>query len=145
MLAQPQTFPCPNCKEIINDSMAHCRYCNAPVDPQAAAEAASLQSRVNQACSDASYLKTAALVMWAFLSLSFIPFVPLVSWAFLFTFVAVLVMIIRWQLKFGRIKTDDPDYPRARRSKNLALLLWLGALFLNFIIRLLLIFLTLSR
>jgi hypothetical protein len=40
MLAQPQMFPCPNCKEIINDSMERCRYCNAPVDPQAAATAA---------------------------------------------------------------------------------------------------------
>jgi len=145
MLAQPQTFPCPNCKEIINDSMAQCRYCNAPVDPKAAAAAADLQSRVNQACSDASYLKTAALVMWAFLGLSFIPFVPLVSWAFLFTFLVVLVLIIRWQFKFGGIKTDDTDYPRARRSKNLALLLWLGALFLDFIIRPLLIYISLPR
>ena len=145
MLTQPQTFACPNCKEIINDSMAHCRYCNAPVDPQAAAEAASVQARVNQACSDASYLKTAALVMWAFLGLSFIPFVPLVGWAFLFTFVAVLVLIVRWQLKFGRVKTDDPDYPRAKRSKNLAALLWLGAFFLDFIIRPLLIYMSLPR
>ena len=139
MLSQPQTFPCPNCKEIINDSMASCRYCNAPVDPQAAAAAAELQGRVNQACSDASYLKTAALVMWAFLGLSFIPFVPLVGWAFLLTFVAVLVMTVRWQLKFGRIKTDDPDYPRARRSKNLAALLWLGAFFVAFVVRALLV------
>ena len=145
MLAQPQTFPCPECKEIINDSMAQCRYCNAPVDPQAAASAAALQSRVNQACSDASYLRTAALVMWAFLGLSFVPFVPLVSWAFLFTFVAVLVLIVRWQLKFGTIKTDDPDYPRARRSKNLAALLWLGALFVGFILRPLLLLMSVSR
>ena len=145
MLAQPQTFPCPNCKEIINDSMERCRYCDVPVDPRAAAEAADLQARVNQACSDASYLKTAALVMWAFLGLSFIPFIPLVSWAFLVTFVVVLVMIVRWQLKVGRVKTDDPDYPGAKRSKNLAALLWLGALFLEFIIRPLLIVLSLSR
>jgi hypothetical protein len=143
MLAQPQTFPCPNCKEIINDSMERCRYCNASVDPQAAATAAALQSRVNQACSDASYLKTAALVMWAFLGLSFIPFVPLVGWAFFITFVVVLVMIIRWQLKFGGVRTEDPDYPRAKRSKNLALLLWLGALLLAFVIRPLLILLSL--
>ena len=142
MLAQPQTFPCPNCKEIINDSMERCRYCNAPVDRRAAAEAAYLQSRVNQACSDASYLKTAALVMWAFLGLSFIPFIPLVGWAFLITFVVVLVMVIRWQMRFGRLKTEDPDYPRARRSKNLALLLWLGALFVAFVIRPLLILLS---
>jgi hypothetical protein len=145
MLTQPQTFACPNCKEIINDSMAHCRYCNAPVDPQAAAEAASVQARVNQACSDASYLKTASLVMWAFLGLSFVPFVPFVGWAFLFTFVAVLVLIVRWQLKFGRVKTDDPDYPRAKRAKNLAALLWLGAFFLDFIIRPLLIYMSLPR
>jgi len=145
MLAQPQTFPCPNCKEIINDSMERCRYCNAPVDPRAAAEAADLQSRVNQACSDASYLKTASLVMWAFLGLNFIPFVPLVGWAFLVTFFVVLVMIVRWQMKFGGLKTEDPDYPRARRSKNLAILLWLGALFVAFVIRLLLILLSLSR
>ena len=144
MLGQPQTFPCQNCKEIINDSMTSCRYCSAPVDPQAAASAAALQARVNQACSDASYLKTAALVMWAFLGLSFVPFVPLVSWAFLVTFVAVVVLIVRWQLKFGRIKTEDPDYPRAKRSKNLAALLWLGALFLDFIIRPLLILSALS-
>jgi hypothetical protein len=143
MLSQPQTFPCPNCKEIINDSMARCRYCDAPVDPQAAASAAALQSRVNQACSDASYLKTAALVMWAFLGLSFIPFVPLVFWAFLFTFFAVLVLIVRWQLKFGRLQTDDPDYPRARRSKNLAALLWLGAFFVAFVLRALLVVLSL--
>ena len=145
MLGQPQTFPCPECKEIINDSMERCRYCGAPVDPRAAAEAADLQAQVNQACSDASYLKTAAFVMWAFLGLSFIPFIPLVSWAFLFTFVAVLVLIVRWQLKFGRIKTDDPDYPGAKRSKNLAALLWLAAFFVVFVIRLLLVVLSLSR
>jgi hypothetical protein len=129
MLSQPQTFPCPNCKEIINDSVMSCRYCGAPVDPQAAAEAAASQARVNQACSDASYLKTAALVMWAFFGLSFVPFIPLMFWAFVVTFFVVLVMIARWQLRFGRIQTDDPDYPRAKRSKNLAFLLWLGALF----------------
>lgn len=129
MLRQPQTFPCPSCREIINDSMTQCRYCSVPVDPRAAAEAAETQSRVNQACSDASYLKTAALVMWVFLGLSFVPFVPLVLWAFFVTFFVVIGMVVRWQLKFNDIKTEDPDYPRARRSKNLALLLWLAALF----------------
>jgi hypothetical protein len=133
MLAQPQTFPCPNCKEIINDSMERCRYCDAPVDPQAAAEAAALQSRVNQACSDASYLKTAALVMWAFLGVSLIipAFQFLVFLGFVATLVVVLVLVVRWQLKFNQIRTDDPDYPRAKRSKNLAFLLWLGALFVT--------------
>jgi hypothetical protein len=135
MLSQPQTYPCPNCNEIINDTMEKCRYCSAPVDRQAAAAAAEIQSKVNQACSDASYLKTAAFVMWAFLGLSFIPLIPLVGWGFIFTFVAVLVMIIRWQVKFGNLRTRDADYPRAKRSKNLALILWLAALFVGFVVR----------
>jgi len=139
MLAQPQTFPCPNCKEIINDSMAQCRYCDAPVDPRAAAEAAALQSRVNQACSDASYLKTAALVMWALLGVSLV--IPVFSFqvflGFVATLVVVLVLIVRWHTKFNRLRTDDPDYPRAKRSKNLAFLLWLGALFVTLFLLLL--------
>ncbi len=135
MLPQPQTYPCPNCNEIINDTVDKCRYCSTPVDRQAAAAAADLQSKVNQACSDASYLKTAAFVMWAFLGLSFIPLIPLVGWGFLFTFIAVLVMIIRWQIKFGSIKTKDTDYPRAKRSKNLALILWLAAFIVGFVVR----------
>src|SRR5437667_12096634 len=49
MLPQPQTFPCPNCNEIINESMQTCRFCSAPVDPQAASAAAEIQSRVNRA------------------------------------------------------------------------------------------------
>ena len=138
MFAQPQTYPCPSCNEIINDTMEKCPYCSTAVDRQAAAAAAENQSRVNQACSDASYLRTAAFVMWVFLGLSFIPVLPLVGWAFLFTFVAVLVMIIRWQVKFGGIKTNDPDYPRGKGHRNLALILW-GAAFVGLIVRQLLI------
>jgi hypothetical protein len=144
MLAQPQTYPCPSCNEIINDTMEKCRYCSAPVDRQAAAAAAEVQSKVNQACSDASYLKTAAFLMWAFLGLSFIPLVPLVGWGFLFTFIAVLVMLIRWQVKFGGIQTGDPDYPRAKSSKNLALLLWVAAFVVGFVVRPLLYAIVLS-
>jgi hypothetical protein len=128
MFAQPQTYPCPNCNEIINDAMEKCPHCSTPVDRVAAAAAAENQSKINQACSDASYLRTAAFALWVFLGLSFIPFIPIVGWASLFTFVVVLVMLIRWQVKFGGIKTNDPDYPRAKRNRNLALALWLAAL-----------------
>jgi hypothetical protein len=44
--------------------------------------------------------------------------------------------------RFGGVRTEDPDYPRAKRSKNLALLLWLGALLPAFVIRPLLILLS---
>ncbi|HWS90742.1 MAG TPA: hypothetical protein VN282_27480 [Pyrinomonadaceae bacterium] len=122
---ETQTFPCPNCNEIINDSARECRFCHAPIDPQAARAAGELQAKVNQACSDASYTKTAAYAMFVFLLLSFIPILPLVSWASLVTFVAVIVMVIRWQVKFGGLQTRDPDYKTAKLSRNVALILWI--------------------
>jgi hypothetical protein len=130
---ETQTFPCPNCNEIINDSMRECKYCHAPIDPQAARAAGELQARVNQACSDASYTKTAAYLMFVFMGLNLIPFLPLVSWGFVFTFVAVIVMIIRWQAKFGGLQTHDPDYKTAKLSRNIALILWIIAIPVSFV------------
>ena len=134
MFAQPQTLPCPSCNEIINDTMEKCPHCSAQIDRQAAAAAAEAQSRVNQACSDASYLRTAAVGMWVFLGLSLVPFIPLVYWGFLVTFVVVLVMFIRWQVKFGGLKTNDPDYGQAKRARNVALILWVAAFVGGFLI-----------
>ena len=55
----PRTFPCPNCNEIINDSMTECRYCSVAIDPGVAQMVADRQEKANQAYSDASYLRTA--------------------------------------------------------------------------------------
>ncbi|MGA9996343.1 MAG: hypothetical protein WBP93_13075 [Pyrinomonadaceae bacterium] len=135
MSALPQTFPCPNCREIINDTMETCRYCSVPIDRQIALHAAATQSRVNEACSDASYIKTAAIAMWVFLGLSFIPLTGIFGYAFLVTLIVVIALLVRWQVKFGDILTADPDYVQAKRSKNMALILLLAALFVGFIIR----------
>jgi uncharacterized membrane protein len=135
MLANPRTFRCPACSEMINDSMTQCRYCSTPVDPAVAAMIADQQEKTNRACSDASYLKTAAIAMFVFLGLSFVPFLPIVYWGFVITFVVVLVLLILWQVRFGSLMTNDPDYQRARRSKNIALILLIVAAPLGFIIR----------
>lgn len=82
MFAQPQTYPCPNCNEIINDTMGKCPHCST--------------------------------------------------------------RIIRWQVKFGGIKTNDPDYPRAKRNRNLAVSLWLIAI-VALLVRQLLLEIILSR
>lgn len=131
----PRTFACPSCKEIINDSVRECRFCGAPVDPAIAASIAAVQDKVNQACSDASYLKTTALIMTACLGLSFIPFIPFVGLLFFLVFCAVLFMLIRWQVMFGGLVSSDPDYRSARRSKNISLALWAVALPLGFIVK----------
>lgn len=131
----PRTFPCPACNEIINDSLPACRYCSTPINRQAAEASAELQAKVNRACSDASYLRTAAWLMLAFLGLSLIPFLPFVFWGFLFTFLAVIAMVVRWQKNFSSLKTNDPDYKKAGEAKNLALILWIMAIPLGFVIR----------
>ena len=135
MISQPRTFRCPNCNEMINDSMQQCRFCSVPLDPGIVALTAERQEKANQAYSDASFLKTAAIAMFVFLGLSLIPFVPFVYWGFLATFIVVLVLLIRWQVKFGSLLTSDADYKLAKRSKNIALILWLVAIPLGFLIR----------
>ena len=135
MLSQPRTFRCPNCNEMINDSMTQCRYCGVPVDPGIAAVVADRQEKTNQACNDASFLRTVAIAMLVFLGISFIPFVPFAYWGFLITFVLALVLLIKWQAKFANLITNDTDYVQAKRSKNISFLLLLAAAPLGFVVR----------
>ena len=132
MLAGPRTFPCPNCKEIINDSMTQCRFCSVPVDPNVAQLIADRQEKANHAYSDASYLRTAAIAMYAFLGLSFVPFLPLVSWGCFIIFIVVIVLLIRWQIRYSGLVSDDADFKSARRSWwiSLAMLLGLPVIFI---------------
>jgi uncharacterized membrane protein YvbJ len=128
MFEQTLRFPCPSCKEIINDSAEQCKYCGAPIDKGVAQFAAEVQSKVNQAYSDASYLKTAAFAMWTLLAISLVPFVPFVFYGSVFIFFALVVLIVRWQMKFSKINTADPDYQKAKRNKNIALILLVAAI-----------------
>ena len=96
---------------------------------------AEVQSKVNQACNDASYMRIAASAMFVFLGLSLIPFIPFVFWGFLLAFFLILILGIRWLVSFNALPTSDPDYLKARRSKNVALILWVVAIPVGFIIR----------
>jgi len=108
-------FECPSCKQTIDASAAQCRFCSAPIDPVAAQAAAEKMSRVNQACSDASFLRTMAISMLAFLVIWFIPFMGLMGiLGYYFLAVAVPVMSIRWWIRFHGIRADDADFKRAR-------------------------------
>lgn len=126
MLGSPRTFPCPNCKEIINDSMTQCRFCSVPVDPSVAQLIADRQEKANHAYSDASYLRTAAIAMYVFLGLSFVPLLAIFSWGLPITFVVVIVLLIRWQIRYSGLITDDADYKSARRSWWISLAMLIG-------------------
>jgi hypothetical protein len=108
-------FECPACKQTIDASSTQCRFCSAPVDPVAAQAAAEKMAKLNQACSDASYLRTAAISIFVFFGVMFIPFVSLLGLVgYYFLLIAVPVLAIRWWVKFGGIQAEDSDFRRAR-------------------------------
>lgn len=116
MRAYSRTFPCPNCNEIINEDATQCRFCSVAIDPGVAALIASRQAQVNQAYSDASYLRRAAVAMYVFLAVSTI--FGWSYWAFAATFWIGVVLLIRWQFKFSNLITSDPDYEKARSPRT---------------------------
>ena len=110
-----QVFPCPNCQETINTSVQQCPFCSAPIDRAEAEQSAAATSRISQACSDASYLKIMLGVLIPFGILIFFPILGLLGIVgFVFIKYAVPVMTIRWWIKYGRIKTTDTDFHKAR-------------------------------
>ena len=110
-------FECPVCKQTIDASSIECRFCFAPIDPIAAGAAAEKMAKVNQACSDASFLRTMAFAFLAFIGIMFIPFMGLLGLAgYWFLMFAVPFMSIRWWIKFGAIRVDDRDLKRARTT-----------------------------
>jgi hypothetical protein len=108
-------FECPHCKQTIDASAPQCRFCSTPFDAAVAEAAAEKMSRINQACSDASFLRTAAISILAFLGIMFIPFMGLLGvCGYYFLIFAVPFLLIRWWVKFHGIRTDDSDFRRAR-------------------------------
>jgi len=110
-------FECSVCKQTIDASATKCRFCSASIDPAAAQAAAEKMSRVNQACSDASFLTTMAISLLVFLGVMFIPFLTLLGvCGYYFLTFAVPFMAIRWWIRFHSLRADDRDFRRARMT-----------------------------
>ena len=90
-------------------------------------------AKVNQACSDASYLRIMAGSILVSLLFSFLPLVGFVAMiGFYFLLVAVPIMMIRWWVKFGSLTSDDRDWVRAKRTVLVATGIW--SIFLIFLV-----------
>ena len=114
---QTQILPCPNCGQTINTSMKRCPFCAATIDSTAAEASAQSFSKVNQAISDASYLKIMAGTALTFLLLILVPFLGIIgAFGLRFLEFAIPFMSIRWWILFGKIKSPDPEFTRARRT-----------------------------
>lgn len=116
-MGEPTIFECPSCKETIDARAETCRFCGVKVDAGAALQAAAVLSRVNQACSDASYMKSTALALPVFFVLRFVPFLSgLGSLGFTVLLFVIPGWTLRWWLKYRKIETADADFRRARKS-----------------------------
>lgn len=123
-------FECPNCKQTIDTSSDVCRFCGAKVNHEAAQKAAHLLARVDQACSDASYLQsTGAIALILFFGAVF-ALVRQPRFFLLFGFqnallglctLALLVSLpfpiwsLVWWRKNANLTTDDEDFQNDRR------------------------------
>lgn len=118
-------FPCTNCGEMIYSDAPTCRFCSAPVDRQAAEAAADNQKQVNNAVNLAKWIRNTGGAMWGLVGLGLIFGVAaLGATACIFL---IPISLIYWQITYGRLKTADPDYTKAKRDRVIALLLWLPA------------------
>jgi hypothetical protein len=113
----PTIFTCPKCSETIDSSAPACRFCGEKVDPEAAQQAAILLAKINQGCSEASYMKSTALAIPVFFVLRFLPFMALLG---LIGFVGLSFVIpfgaLRWWFKYGRLTSTDADFLKARTT-----------------------------
>src|SRR5579859_6325621 len=128
-------FDCPNCKETISTSADVCRFCGAKVNHEAAQKAAHLLAQVDQACSDASFLRYTAMAalclpLGLLIGLArnprFIEVVGFHKFSLGFCLLVLAVSLpfpiwsLRWWSKNAHLATDDEDFQSARDSVRTA-------------------------
>lgn len=128
-----EVFPCPNCREIINLEMTHCRFCGVAIDPRAASLASQNQAAVARACNDANYLKIMARSLIVFYLVSWVPFLGAVGWAFLILMIVIPALFIRWWIRYRALQTGDADFEGAKRQTVIAVIIW-SAMFLLWLV-----------
>jgi hypothetical protein len=121
-----EMFRCPNCKEIIRIGADSCSYCSAPIDGRLALlEAQKFKAGVD-ACAAANIIKSANVGAPLLLGLQVYFFFDPSEWrmrSFLLP-VGALAGAIGWFVKYGGLRTDDPDFPEAKQAVKKSLLLW---------------------
>ncbi len=123
-------FDCPKCGQTIDASADVCRFCGAKVDHKAAQQAAHLLARVDVACSDASYLRSAVVIVLILLGGVVFALLRQPRFFVLFGFentvmgfcgLVILVSspfplwTLRWWRKYASIVSSDDDFQNARK------------------------------
>jgi len=123
-------FECPKCGQTIDVSADVCRFCGAKIDHEAAEKAAHLLAGVDQACSDASVLRYAAVTAF-FLPVGLVVgllrnprFVQHVGFENVVLGFCVLVILVsspfpiwslRWWSKYAKLPAGDDEFQTDRK------------------------------
>ena len=145
-MGEPTIFDCPNCKETIDARAETCRFCGAKVDHEAARTAAALMARINQACSDASYMKSTALALPVFFLIRFVPFIaPVGGIGFWGLLVALPVWAMIWLIRYRGVVSEDADFRKAQKTVKWVGTIVAGLLILFVVVTMILLALTPPR
>lgn len=132
-------FPCPRCRQIIALGAERCKYCDALIDATHAAALNAEYQKVTDAVASANTFKMsipAAVLLTAICGVYLVT-ANLVSQRFLllpFVVVSATVYAVNWFRKYGKIQTDDPDFPDALKAMRRALVVWCVTLILQVVL-----------
>lgn len=121
-----KVFQCPNCKQFINNTMTTCKFCSVELDTEMIAGLVGGQEKADAAYNSASKIRILAGAMWVFFFLGFLPFFGFVStWVFYVIAVLIPIFLIIWYVRFGNLKTLDPEFNTAKKYLYTAFFIWL--------------------
>ena len=130
----PGIFDCPKCKQTIDASAITCRFCGAPVDRDIALKSAALLAKVNQAISEASFMRTVAFSLPVFFVLRFLPMISMLGEL---GFVGITIVLpiwgVVWWFRYNALEYDGAEYKKARRTVMIATIV-VAAVFLLLIV-----------
>lgn len=132
-------FRCLSCNEVITLGSTTCRYCSAPISPDAARAAAEQFDKVQDACEKANTIKVGNIGAWIFIAaqIAILFLYSQGSPAIFMIWVAppaALIAILSWLYKYRSLQTKDPDFPEAKAAVKRSLWIWLGALVVQFVV-----------
>lgn len=120
-----KTFRCPNCKELVNNTMTSCSHCSLELNEQTVSDSIATQERINSAYNSANNVRILAGAMWAFFFFSFLPFIGIIGrLGFYMAFVGVPFWLVVWMIRFGNINKSEPNIDEARKFLLTALGIW---------------------
>jgi hypothetical protein len=126
-------FRCPSCDRIISLGTSTCRYCGLTIDEETARRLNEAFKRVTDAVASANTFKQ-SIWLAVFISVAgplylLLPGQPNPR-VFLISLAPVLFLgyAVSWHYKYGKLSTQDRDYPEAVSAMRRSLLVWSAAL-----------------